>query len=67
MIFIGFVNTGLAVSLDSLDHLKKDRVLKCVLDSSGSAMRTCHWDNLSPFLPVLHPLCVLPFKIRLGR
>lgn len=29
VIFIGFVNTGLAISLD---HLKKDRVLKCFLD-----------------------------------
>lgn len=32
VIFIGFVNTGLAISLESLDHLKKDRVLKCFLD-----------------------------------
>lgn len=32
VIFIGFVNTGLAISLESLDHLKRDRVLKCFLD-----------------------------------
>lgn len=32
VIFIAFVNTGLAISLESPDHLKKDRVLKCFLD-----------------------------------
>lgn len=32
VIFIGFVNIRLAISLESLDHLKKDRVLKCFLD-----------------------------------
>lgn len=30
--FIDFVNTGLAISLESLDHLEKDIILKCFLD-----------------------------------
>lgn len=29
--FIDFVNTGLAISLESLDHLE-DKILKCFLD-----------------------------------
>lgn len=50
VIFIGFVNTGLATSLESLDHLRKGRVLKCFLDlkwicregfSSGGSVDFC--------------------------
>ena len=38
VIFIGFVNTGLALSLD---HLKKDRVFKCFLDLKWICHEEC--------------------------
>lgn len=64
VIFIAFVNTGLAISLESPDHLRKDRVLKRFLDLKWLCREESPPGSLVSCL--VHTLCIFPFRIHVG-